>query len=656
MGLTTSVSSNIQEDISIQKIKQKILQDNKDLNLFFLNPGTYSISNLNFTFKLWLFYYDMGNNSVGSMEAYSSTLNTDYSLSSKIDGMNVNFMIKTNKDLSWGYLIPSDQKDKVNPPPSKDENTIIYDKFFYTSKGIIYAAKDEDNIISINYNRETGYKFSNDLEFNTDKQFIISKINIPAYFVYSPNERNFLQTIWNENLVYGQVENSITNNANDIRYGWFCQTGNYTRKDGQFMDCDDDDLGRFCVDENNRTEFLFDSDNNGYRCRQYHGSSPDCGNYQHEIQTNRESNEPRIGQSRIWCQYADWGLNTPSNHKSIFGDDVKNACAEGIGNEGALPRDSNNNILNQNKLSYRKCKLVYPHTAARDVSINIPTATWSPWSKETADADLDIYYQFCAEHDTKTNQPRFMTNNNCMAWSNNNQERLDKLKQLYCQNYPVTDFEECGVYCADPSAICHQAMIDSCKGINLESISCKKFAASDKVNLDQQISDYCASLGDDALNNDLCGCFLPQSFYDRYFNDIQKYVDTSKYQYTDSQGNLNNGLPKIPECYFAACANPLSIKPFNEKKEKTICPDITQCIQISNINVDGTINADNINITSNNVCNLTKKDVQPSPSPEPSKNPSQDTLVFYIIGGVILLSIIIISIVIFLKNQKKIVK
>ena len=64
-----------------------------------------------------------------------------------------------------------------------------------------------------------------------------------------------------------------------------------------------------------------------------------------------------------------------------------------------------------------------------------------------------------------------MTNNNCMAWSNNNQERLDKLKQLYCQNYPVTDFEECGVYCADPSAICHQAMIDSCKGINLESIS-----------------------------------------------------------------------------------------------------------------------------------------------------------------------------------------
>ena len=68
MGLTTSVSSNIQEDISIQKIKQKILQDNKDLNLFFLNPGTYSISNLNFTFKLWLFYYDMGNNSVGSME------------------------------------------------------------------------------------------------------------------------------------------------------------------------------------------------------------------------------------------------------------------------------------------------------------------------------------------------------------------------------------------------------------------------------------------------------------------------------------------------------------------------------------------------------------------------------------------------------------
>ena len=105
MGLTTSVSSNIQEDISIQKIKQKILEANKDLNLFFLEPGTYSISNLNFTLKLWWLYYDLGNNSVGSIEAFDCILNTDYSLSEKIDGITYNYVIKTNNDLKCNIFL-----------------------------------------------------------------------------------------------------------------------------------------------------------------------------------------------------------------------------------------------------------------------------------------------------------------------------------------------------------------------------------------------------------------------------------------------------------------------------------------------------------------------------------------------------------------------
>ena len=126
--------------------------------------------------------------------------------------------------------------------------------------------------------------------------------------------------------------------------------------------------------------------------------------------------------------------------------------------------------------------------------------------------------------------------------------------------------------------------------------------------------------------------------------------------------NTTSMFSPLEKNYLKNKAKDANIK---EQKNNTLSKKPSD-IQINNINVDGTINADNINITANNVCNITKKDLPPKPepsppkpepsTPSPSKKPSQNTLIFFIIGGVIVLSIFIISIFLFFKNQKKIVK
>lgn len=83
----------------------------------------------------------------------------------------------------------------------------------------------------------------------------------------------------------------------------------------------------------------------------------------------------------------------------------------------------------------------------------------------------------------------------------------------------------------------------------------------------------------------MCGCFLPQSVYDVYFEQLKARL----------KGTASESLPEYKTCYFPDCAR-------SELKPTTLetCPSITNCIQ--NVVVDAKGNINNLDINSSAEC------------------------------------------------------
>jgi hypothetical protein len=611
---------------TIDKIKQAILNSNTTL---FLQTGySYSICSEDFKKSFNIIKTD------GTFLRGKLNLELDYTIKyrkSDLDPQDIN----DNAQVVLYYNpTPNSNFQAVlgfnNNPLIIQFFPVVLDKFFFTGNGMVYAAKDENTILQLYLqpSQDAFYrdyvKVDNNLNFNSTHKFMISTITIPLEMKDKDTLGSQIQSIWNyDHLIYNNIEGYVKNNTGDIRYGWFCQTGPYTRKDGVYMDCDDDDTGRYCLGEGGAKENLGPA----YRCESHHKTSacttsnPSCDDG--STQTNYDSDCTAIpNYRRVWCQYSKWGINSDpwQDQFNSVGNSVSaegiNACAEGIGNISALPRDENNNIIVPNKLSYANCKLTYPYDfspgSGDNVSFpNIVVGAFSPWSKDTGDSQ--IYYDFCSEHDTINNDARYNSNQNCREWINQDSNKINKLRDMYCTKYPDSDKAECGTFCADDNLLCKQTLLSFCKGSNLELKTCKNFAAQPNVNLDVEITNYCATL-ENKIANELCGCFMPQEFYNNYFNDFSSALQSgsSKYIFKDKFGNPvdpnNNysGLPKKPECYYSNCASSKYI-PFLQKSNPTVCPDVLQCITIKEINNNGTINTGSIDFGTS-TCSITQKD------------------------------------------------
>jgi len=114
------------------------------------------------------------------------------------------------------------------------------------------------------------------------------------------------------------------------------------------------------------------------------------------------------------------------------------------------------------------------------------------------------------------------------------------------------------------------------------------------------LQDFCADKSGNSTYNNICGCYYPQSVYTTFFNQL-----SSKY-------NIPPGY-QLPQCGFPTCTEAQIHPPMSNP-----CPseNFLSCINIANINNDGTIG--NVTLNQSNTCDITTIAPTPAPAPAPT--------------------------------------
>lgn len=138
-----------------------------------------------------------------------------------------------------------------------------------------------------------------------------------------------------------------------------------------------------------------------------------------------------------------------------------------------------------------------------------------------------------------------------------------------------------------------QHLYEVCHGSYLKSDECKNAIETGMINLDNEIQTYCDSLGNDAISEPICGCFLKQSVYDNFFSNLNS--------------QLYSAIPPYRTCYFPPCVKSSAYKPYknNFANTRQDCPNI--CLVNNTINNDGTISG-HIDISGGNDCTTSSPD------------------------------------------------
>ncbi|AYV80869.1 MAG: hypothetical protein Harvfovirus8_30 [Harvfovirus sp.] len=276
----------------------------------------------------------------------------------------------------------------------------------------------------------------------------------------------------------------------------------------------------------------------------------------------------------IWNKWPDEQIN-------------KNKCAMGDPSVETL----------EGKLKLRNCKIMYETDVCDQRYRPEKSEVWAPWSDDVA--NTDAVKDFCSQHDSIENVPFFNSNPKCEAWCDKNKDACKDAKYRYCRKYPF--HRTCAEYC-NGDKTCFDSLAEFCKGDNLELEVCKNYCTvngpdGEPTPCDARLKEYCAQklaqpgMTLDKLmvtHQDLCGCFLPDAYYNNFFNKIQE-----KFKLPTA--------PQLRECYYGPCAHPTSLRPVIIRKFGAQCPNQTNCIQITNVNNDGTFTGD-INITNNIEC------------------------------------------------------
>ena len=204
----------------------------------------------------------------------------------------------------------------------------------------------------------------------------------------------------------------------------------------------------------------------------------------------------------------------------------------------------------------------------------------------------------------------------------------------------------------------------------MNEMGCIKFCNEYPEKCTDEYKKYCSKIYEEAKsnkqiddkflrnNNNICGCYWPQEFYD---NIIEKLGD----EYQVPKVILQN-LAGNPPCLYSSCVSSAT-KPKNY--DNVDCPDInfSKCIQNINVDNSGNINKLDINSKIANCSEYVKKgatdpDSKPDPKPGPGlpdPDPVDDGGSMSILGStagvitsivIIVISLIVLGFVIFKKK------
>lgn len=143
------------------------------------------------------------------------------------------------------------------------------------------------------------------------------------------------------------------------------------------------------------------------------------------------------------------------------------------------------------------------------------------------------------------------------------------------------------------------------------------------------------------FNDPNCGCFLPTSFYDNYYQQLQQRLGVEL-------------LSTQKECTYPPCAGS-NIKPAGF----TTCPPITQCINQVTVDNAGNITG-NIDVNTSTQCAQFLPSPSPTSTPLPTSTPSPTATpiprsrsnIWIIIGAILLFLIIIIPLIVWFATRK----
>ena len=319
-------------------------------------------------------------------------------------------------------------------------------------------------------------------------------------------------------------------------------------------------------------------------CRRTEGRATyanDCSTSEVSLMADRGDN---------WCIWTGWQSG------------LKEECIT-----GAATARSSSGLLDP-----LKCKLMYPDvyvqevpaTVARGGSALMPGA-WAPWTSDSRDSAAVL--AFCSQLDTRGTPTPFYTSSTysatCGAWCNQNRDRCNTAQAAFCSKYPMV--AGCTATCLKQG--CLRSLQTYCQGSHLDQPECQTFCKSDDArkqgfNCDQALTRYCASLpAADALKlarADVCGCFMPASYYENFFRVLN--------------GRYTIGVPTPPlaTCFFPYCSGPNAIKPV----VFTPCPNISQCIAFTNVEISGEVKIENLKIETTGECAGKLIPVPPTPS------------------------------------------
>lgn len=224
--------------------------------------------------------------------------------------------------------------------------------------------------------------------------------------------------------------------------------------------------------------------------------------------------------------------------------------------------------------------------------------------------DVYGFKTFCPSHDSTASDPStnllgkpMYTNDYCINQiysSPNYAQTLFEIKNNYCKSYPL--LHDCPSYCAPMldntgkivNKPCTAVLESFCVGDNLKFRACRNYVANKYVNKDNEIIKHCSTLKEPLKeDSELCGCFMPNDFYEKYLQSIQNADVSIGYDISQTY------------CYFGPCAAS-GIKPYFAKTTNVSCPDINACITLDfeKILVNGQVDPSDIIIVKNNVCKI----------------------------------------------------
>jgi hypothetical protein len=201
---------------------------------------------------------------------------------------------------------------------------------------------------------------------------------------------------------------------------------------------------------------------------------------------------------------------------------------------------------------------------------------WCPKSTDGKNACVDALNRYCSEKNESGKYRIFDESDDiCKRYSHQREKHVVDLKKRLCNSEKMDLLALGKVYSNESKSGCIKYCTDG--SVNKSS----------ELYCDENIKRYCNGISvDKAINEDICACFMPTSFYDKIVLDMRNYL-----------GLAVKSVVSNPVCIYPKCTHS-TLKPV----QPLPCQSVISCTNTINLNNDGSISADSIGINATNNC------------------------------------------------------